>query len=200
MTLYASVAQLKSALRLTDSIDDAMLLLASTSASEVIDAYCGRTFGAGTVAVTRYYSAKKSNHVEIDDAGSAPVFVKYAPNRDGDYSVTLAAGDYALLPSNNLIDGLAWPFTSIQLLNQRTWPIAQEDEPTVSVSATWGFPSIPSSVTQAAIIQASRIFARLSSPLGVAGFGDIGVMRVQSKVDPDVEVLLQPYRRLRYAA
>ena len=55
-------------------------------------------------------------------------------------------------------------------------------------------------MTQAAIIQASRIFARLSSPLGVAGFGDIGVMRVQSKVDPDVEVLLQPYRRLRYAA
>ncbi len=200
MTLYASVAQLKSALRLTDSIDDSMLTLAATSASEVIDSYCGRSFGAGTVAVARSFSAKKSNHVEIDDAGTAPVFVKYAPNRDGDYSVTIDASDYVLLPSNGLIDGIAWPYTSIQLINQRTWPIAQADEPTVSVSAIWGFPSIPSSVTQAAIIQASRIFARLSSPLGVAGFGDIGVMRVQSKVDPDVEVLLQPYRRLRYAA
>lgn len=198
--MYATVAQLKSALRLTDTIDDAMLTLASNSATEVIDAYCGRTFGAGTVAATRYFSAKKSNHVEIDDMPSAPVFVKYSPNRDGDYTVEITAGDFTLLPSNSMSDGLAWPYTSIQLLNQRTWPIAQADEPTVSVSAIWGFPTVPSSVVQAAVIQASRIFARLSSPLGVAGFGDIGVMRVQSKVDPDVEVLLQPYRRLRYAA
>jgi hypothetical protein len=47
-------------------------------------------------------------------------------------------------------------------------------------------------------MQASRLFARLDSPLGVAGFGDMGAMRVSFKMDPDVGMLLGPYRRLRF--
>jgi hypothetical protein len=52
-------------------------------------------------------------------------------------------------------------------------------------------------VTQACIIQASRIYKRLDSPLGVAGFGDMGAIRV-GKVDPDVAMLIRPYKK--YAA
>jgi hypothetical protein len=43
-----------------------------------------------------------------------------------------------------------------------------------------------------------RQFKRYDSPLGVAGFGDIGVMRV-SRVDPDVAALLEPYVKVRVA-
>jgi hypothetical protein len=43
-----------------------------------------------------------------------------------------------------------------------------------------------------------RQFKRYDSPLGVAGFGDIGVMRV-SRVDPDVAALLEPYVKLKVA-
>jgi hypothetical protein len=45
---------------------------------------------------------------------------------------------------------------------------------------------------------ASRLFKRNDSPLGVAGFGDMGVMRV-SRFDPDIEALIAPYKRVRYA-
>jgi hypothetical protein len=198
--VYATVSQLKSALRLTDSIDDSMLTLAADSATELVNAYCGRTFGtAGTVTATRYYAARKTNHVEVDDMAAAPTFVEYASNRDGIYDVTVEAANYVTFPTNGLIDGLSWPFTAIQTINTVTWPISFTDEPVISVTAVWGFGSIPQSVVQAALLTGSRIFARLSSPLGVAGFGDVGVMRVQSKVDPDVEVLLQPYRRIRAA-
>jgi hypothetical protein len=51
-------------------------------------------------------------------------------------------------------------------------------------------------VTQAAIIQASRIFKRLDSPLGVAGFGDMGAIRVGRGLDPDVAQLVEPYRKM----
>jgi hypothetical protein len=198
MSLYATTAQIKAALRITDSVDDSLINTAGSAASELIDAYCGRTFGQSAGTVTRYYSAHKSNHIEIDDMAAAPVFVKYSTNRDGNYDATVAPENYTLLPSNGIMDGLPWPYTAIQTLNTMTWTMAVADEPTVSVSAVWGFPTVPASVLQAAIMQSARIFARLSSPLGVTA-GEFGAVRMLSKVDPDVEVLLMPYRKLRAA-
>jgi hypothetical protein len=43
-----------------------------------------------------------------------------------------------------------------------------------------------------------RQFKRYDSPLGVAGFGDIGAIRV-GRTDPDVEALVQPFKRYRAA-
>ena len=68
---YATLTQLKSALRLTDSIDDTNLTLALNSAEEAINAWCGRTFGsAGTAVTSRYYAAGKPDDVEVDDLTS----------------------------------------------------------------------------------------------------------------------------------
>ena len=199
MSLYATTAQIKAALRITDAVDDSLIAMAGSAASELIDAYCRRTFGAGTVASTRVFNTRKSNHVEVDDMASAPVFVKSSTNRDGVYDKTWDAGTYTLLPVNGFVDGLSWPYTAIQLLGDRTWNAAWGDEPVIQVSAVWGFPTVPVSVTQACVIQASRMFKRNDSPLGVT-FGEFGALRVTRHVDPDVEVLLAPYRRLTGAA
>jgi hypothetical protein len=61
----------------------------------------------------------------------------------------------------------------------------------------FGWPSVPIAIKQATIIQASRIFKRLDSPLGVAGFGDLGAIRVTRDLDPDVAQLVMPYKRMR---
>jgi hypothetical protein len=53
-------------------------------------------------------------------------------------------------------------------------------------------------VKQACIILSMRQFKRYDSPTGVMGFGDLGVMRV-GRVDPDVEKLLMPFRRMSFA-
>jgi len=199
MSLYATTAQIKAALRISDSVDDTLISTAGSAASELIDSYTGRVFGAGTVASTRYFSARKTTHVEVDDMPSAPVWVKSSTNRDGVYDVTWDPSDLTLLPLNQFIDGLTWPYTAIETLNGKTWQMALRDEPTIAVNAVWGFPTVPMSITQAAIIQASRIFKRLDSPLGVAGFGEMGVVRVTNGLDPDVAQLCAPYRRLRTA-
>jgi hypothetical protein len=67
----------------------------------------------------------------------------------------------------------------------------------VKVTGVFGWTTVPTSITQACVIQASRIFKRLDSPLGIAGFGDMGAMRVSRYLDPDVEQLVAPYRRVR---
>jgi hypothetical protein len=72
-------------------------------------------------------------------------------------------------------------------------------EATVRVTGVWGYSAVPDAISQACVIQAERIFKRLDSPLGVAGFGDMGVVRVTSRLDSDVAQLVEPYRKLRFA-
>jgi hypothetical protein len=54
-------------------------------------------------------------------------------------------------------------------------------------------------VKQATVIQAARIFKRNDSPLGIAGFGEMGAVRVGVQLDPDVKHLIDVYRKVRFA-
>lgn len=198
---YATLPQLRASLRLQDTIDDSLLTMALRSASEQIDGWCGRTFGtAGTATATRYYPAYKVDQVEVDDMAAVPTAVAYSSNRDGTYDGTVPSGSFQCLPLNGMSDGLAWPYTSIRILNNATiFPLSYGGEPTVAVTAIYAFGSVPAAVTQACILQASRVFTRNQSPFGIVGVGDLGVVRIASGLDVDVQMLLQPYRKVRPA-
>ena len=47
-------------------------------------------------------------------------------------------------------------------------------------------------VDQAVVMYAARLWKRRNSPEGVAGFGDIGTVRI-SALDPDIEIMLSRY-------
>lgn len=190
---YASLNQVKAALRITDAVDDSLLEMAVESASRLIDGYTERYFYTGGTVV-RYFSTEDPYVVQTDDFRSL-VTLKTSSNADGIYDITWAADDYQVEPMNDFHGGLPWPYTRIRAIGDYTFPNTPEN--TVEVTAAFGWPNIPTTVTQATIIQASRIFKRLDSPLGVAGFGDVGVMRVSSSLDPDVRMLVEPYRRMR---
>jgi hypothetical protein len=118
---------------------------------------------------------------------------------DAVFDTTWSTTDYQLEPLNGVLDGQAWPFTRIRAVGDYLWPISG-GEALVKLTAVFGWPAVPIAIKQACIIQASRIFKRLDSPLGVAGFGDLGVMRVSSSLDPDVQQLVAAYRRMRIIA
>jgi hypothetical protein len=67
----------------------------------------------------------------------------------------------------------------------------------VKVTGVWGWPAVPAAISQATILQAARHFKRYDSPLGVAGFGDFGVVRVSRFLDADVQMLVEPYKKMR---
>jgi hypothetical protein len=201
---YATLAQIKSALRIAsgDATDDALLEMAVESASRLIDAYCGRNFIlAGTA--TRYYNTENPYVVQIDDARSI-VEVQTSTGLDGVYDTTWTIGtaggqgDAQPEPINDYLGGVVWPYTRIRAIGDYTFPTGPENS--IKVRAVFGWPNIPVTVTQATILQSSRIFARLQSPLGVAGWGDLGVMRVSRGLDPDVAQLIEGYRRVNGVA
>lgn len=187
--------EVKAALRISDSIDDTLLEMATESASRLIDGYAARIFyNAGTA--TRYYVAQDDFVVEVDDLANGTVTITTAQDADGVFDTTWGTDDYQLEPLNGVLDGIAWPYTTIRAVGDYLWPISG-GEALIKVQGTFGWPSTPIAIKQACIIQASRIYKRLDSPLGVAGFGDLGVMRVSSQLDPDVAQLVQPYKRTR---
>lgn len=195
---YATLNQIKAALRIVDTMDDSLLEMAIESASRLIDGHTGRTFYSGGTA-SRVFAADDGFVCQIDDLQNSNITLETAENADNTFDTTWAVKDYQLEPLNQKLDGQEWVFTRIRATGDYLFPV-YGGEALVKVTGLWGWPAAPKPVTQACIIQASRIFKRLDSPLGVAGVGDLGVMRVSKDLDPDVAQLVMAYKRMQVFA
>lgn len=190
-----TLAEVKSILRITDSVDDSLLETCIESASRQIETHCERVFTSGTA--TRIYAPQDSYITETDDIISI-TSIKTSSAADGVFDITWTASDYQLEPLNGLSAGLQAPYTRVRAVGDYLFTTSG-GEATVQVVGVFGYgTAVPTDVKQACNLMAIRQFKRYDSPLGVAGFGDIGVVRV-SRVDPDIESLLSPYRRIRFA-
>lgn len=189
---YCSLNDIKAALRITDSTDDALLELAVESASRMIDSVAERVFySAGTA--TRTFAAARDDLVQIDDCRTITT-LKTSTNADYIYDQTWTVTDYQGEPLNQLVAGQSTPFTRVRATGDYNFPVAS-GVATVEIVGVWGFATVPTAIKQACVIQSAREFKRFDSPLGVAGYGDLGVMRVSRYLDPDVEMLVRPWMR-----
>lgn len=202
---YATRNQVKAALRIgtADTLDDDLIDNCVGAASRLIDGYCNRRFWQSGTAETRVYQAEDSFYCSIDDIAGTALTLRSSTLADGTFDVTWKVSDYQLEPLNGNLDGLTWSYDKIRAVGDYLFPTVNAnygEQALVQVTAVFGWPSVPEPITQATIIQASRIFKRYDSPLGVAGFGDLGAIRVSRFLDPDMAQLVEPYRRMRIFA
>lgn len=202
---YATRNQVKAALRIgtADTLDDDLIDNCVGAASRLIDGYCNRRFWQTGTAEARVFQAEDSFYCSIDDIAGTALTLKTSSQSDGTFDVTWKVSDYQLEPLNGNLDGLTWSYDKIRAVGDYLFPTVNAnygEQALVQVTAIFGWPSVPEPVTQATIIQASRIFKRYDSPLGVAGFGDLGAIRVSRFLDPDMAQLVEPYRRMRIFA
>jgi hypothetical protein len=195
---YCTLADVKAALRITDAIDDALLENSINSASRMIDQYCNRYFYSTSANEVRYYQANDGFICWIDDAQSISE-IKTSSTDPLIFDTTWDAGDYQVLPANRWANGAYYPITGITATDNYLFPV-WADMALVKVTGQFGWASVPEPIKFACIIQASRLFKRLESPLGVAGVSDIGIMRVGANIDGDVAQLINPFRLLRTGA
>ena len=202
---YATRNQIKAALRIgtADTIDDDLIENCAGAASRLIDGYCNRKFWSVGSATSRVYTAEDGYYCSIDDISGTALTLQTSTNADGVFDTTWAVTDYQLEPLNGDLDGITWAYDKIRAVGDYLFPTVNANygsQALVKVTATFGWPCVPEPVKQATIIQASRLFKRYDSPLGVAGFGDMGAIRVGRALDPDVAQLVEPYRRMRMFA
>ena len=192
---YCTLQDVKNALRISDNVDDTLLELAVETASRQIDDHCERVFYQ-TSGATRYFVPRDSYVCEVDDLVSI-TSVKTSSAANGTYDVTWATTDYQTEPNNGIAGGISFPVTLLRSVDRYVFPISG-GETTVQIIGTYGWSSIPTAIKYATILLSSRLFKRMDSPLGVAGIGDIGVIRV-SRIDPDIDALIAPFKKIRMA-
>ena len=198
---YASLSEVKAAARIADTIDDALLEISIEASSREIDGICERVFYSSGTAV-RTYIPTDLFLLETDDIISVDT-IKSDSTGEGGFDLTWDEADYQLEPLNNLAGGIVTPFTRIRAVGSKLWPIYEPrdinaGQASVQITGVFGFASVPIAIKQATIIMSLRQFKRYDSPLGAAGFGDLGVVRV-GRYDPDIEALISPWKKVRMA-
>lgn len=199
---YCTTAELKSNLRIPDTVDDAELALAITAASRAVDHATNRQFGQVSPVQARIYTARWDKSwcrwvIDTDDISSATgLLVKLDDNDDQVFDVSIT--DFRLAPVNE--DEKSRPWTQI-IVGSNSAQVPTRARDTVQVTALWGWLSVPTAIKQATITQAARFFYRREAPFGIAGSPSVGSeLRLLSQVDPDVAVMVRSYRRVWGAA
>jgi hypothetical protein len=193
---YATLAQIKAAIGIAnaDTVDDALLEMAVESASRQIDSYTERYFYNGGTA-TKIFAPLDEWVCPTEDFISLSLV---ETSEDGEsFDTTWDTSDWQAEPLNGRAGGLVTSYTQIRAIEDYLFPYRQ-GEATVRLTGVWGWSSVPIAVTQATIILAGRIFKRLDSPLGIIS-GEMGSIRVGYRLDPDVQHLIEPYRKFRLA-
>jgi len=200
---YCGMEELKSRLQIEDNADDYEIQLAISTVTSWINNYCGRHFYQITEA--RTYRPDNVWTMPVDDIVTC-TSVDLDYDGDGVFEVhwtenvnfQLYRYDY----NYNKHDlGIKWPSNYLQVLSSSPaniaggqwlpwlWPFTHQDR--VKVTGVWGWPVIPPDVTMAALILSADLFKAKDAPWGVAGIGDLGMVKVQS--NPWVMEMLRPY-------
>jgi hypothetical protein len=191
---YCTLSDLKTSLAIEDIADDTALEAAILTASRMIDDYTGRFFyrdGTTAAPVVRYYTAQDWYTCNVDDFVSLSQ-IATDDNFDQLYTTIWQSDDYMVEPVNNPRRG--WPLSRLLAIDSYIFPYNLPQS--VKVTAVWGWPSVPAEIAMATKLQASRLFIRRQSPFGIAGTPDLGTVRLSSRLDPDVEALIRPFRKM----
>lgn len=190
---YITADELRQYVGISDTDDSALIDASIAAAEEQVERICGRYFYQDGTTSARGFYPLNSRVVYVDDISTTTgLTVKTDEGDDGTYETTWASTDYQLEPLNGLVDGQTWPYTKIVAVDRYLFPTCNLIAP-VQVTARWGWAAVPDAVKQATFIAAEYLYKMKDAPLGVAGFGEFGALRVREH--PVVQMLLAPYVR-----
>lgn len=191
---YATLAELKTRLGISDTGDDTQLTEALSVASRAIEQHCGRQFNKTTTASARTFYPKHCYLAHVHDFHTTTdLVVATDSGADGTYETTISSSNYELQPLNGIVDGESgWPYWRIKTVNA-TLPTGT-GRASVQVTAQWGWTAVPAGVKESCLILAEEIAKLKDTPFGAGGFGEFG--RIRARENPHVAMRLAPYRLL----
>lgn len=194
---YVQPEELKATIEMTGTdYAENDIPIALESASRAIDQYCGRRFYVDTADKTRYYTAGRPDLLWVDDL-STVTSISTDPAGENTYTDVWAATDYILEPRNATLDG--WPYTSVRRVMGGNFYFPHLFADSVKVVGKFGWQEVPPQVKEATTILATQLLIRArEAPFGVVSFNaEIGTVARLARVDPQIRLLIDPYKRWR---
>ncbi len=199
--LYATVQALKSRLSVgaTDTLDDYELHAACFAASRAIEQHTRRVFWKTASGTVRTFAPDDAYTLSLPSFCDLVSVTEVASDAagDGTFETVWSASDYQLLPQNPAAAPETRPYDEIRAVGAQAFPVATSHlarEDRVRVTGVWGWPAVPWSIKQAALILAQETFKAKDTFGGVAGFGEFGVVRLRE--NPMLATYVDPYRRM----
>jgi len=202
--VYTTLPELKTALSIpaTDTADDDDLQDAILAASRAVEGDCQRHFyrvtETRTLEPTGRHRLRLGAYMDLVSVTTLAT----DPGGDGTFETVWAAGDYQLLCADDTPNTNAAPeprpYRRIKAVGAQTfpaprgWGAARTD--LVQVAGVWGWPAVPDRIRRAARMAAAEAFKLRDAPFGVAGFGELGLIRVRD--NPKYLRLIADYRLL----
>lgn len=206
-TEYCTVAELRGRIQIgsSDATEDDRLAPAVVAASRVIDGWCGRRFWQDDLPVTARAFAVCDRWV-LDLAGNdisttTGLLVSTDTTDDGTYDTSLTIGThFQVEPVNSYApSGEQWPITRLRIITAGSeWFPLGYGRPTVSITARWGWPTVPVPVKEACLALAKDIWKSKDMTYGSGGDSFLG--RFSAQRNTLAEALLAPYRHGRALA
>jgi hypothetical protein len=193
--IYATLDELKARVGgVAGSSEDDALTNALMAASRGIDLWCKRRFYRDDVATARVFQPVSPRVAFVDDFWTTDGLIIATGEGDDTFATTWTSAERQLEPLNGIVDGVAgWPYWRIRSRGGSTYSLGSTGDVTLQVTAKWGWAAVPANVSEACRIIAEEIYKLKDAPFGVAGFGDLGVVRIRE--NPKVAAMLFRYQR-----
>jgi hypothetical protein len=195
---YITLANLKTYLKIDDSVEDTLLESIIESASRSIDRIANRRFYLDATATARTYRPVGNMRVIVDDFGTTTgLILKTDPDSSGTYQKTMTLNtDYIVEPTTALAKGR--PLNYLTIVGGTALSLPVNYRPQVEVTAKWGWPSVPDDIEQATYILSADLYKRKDSIGGVLGLSELGAIRM-SPLGRDIAAMVRAYRREFFA-
>jgi hypothetical protein len=199
--LYATVSALKSRLGIgvdaPDTRDDFELHTVCFAASRMVEHYTQRIFWRTVPATVRTLVPTSPYCLRLGPFGDLVSVSALAtdPSGGGTFGTAWATGDYQLWPVNPSAAPETRPYTQIRAIGGRTFPqpyAASGRADRVQVTGVWGWPAVPYSVRQSALITAAELFRSKSTFEAQAGYDEMAQFVLRR--NPFALDLIKPYR------
>jgi len=198
MTRYASLTEVKlyRGIDTASTKDDALLADLIGRAEKQIDNYCHRIFVAPTTASTHYFDAIRDisddqRTLYLDDDLATVVTI----TNNNETSTAVASTHYTTEPRN------VTPYYAIRLTwrADELWTWSEAPEDAITVNGRWGYAAtVPDDIKHATIRLANYLYSQKDAgAYEVTVMADIGALSVPQGMPRDVQVILDPYRKLR---
>jgi hypothetical protein len=200
-----ALADLKSAMRISDTNDDTRLTLAISAASDQITSLTGEQFLQDDAPSARWYTPDTPYTCTVESFQTTTgLVIETYPGGLQAPATTWVTTDYQLEPLNGILDGMSWPYQVIRAIGTNLFPTMamgyitpwpSQGTALVSVTAQWGWSAVPNDINEACILQAMHLFKSADVPFGATPFPEVGILRLQPHLHPTAAALIANYTR-----
>lgn len=202
--LYATVDALKSRLGIYGNADhDYEVHLACFTASREVESYTGRVFYRSASDAVRTFEPTGMYCFEVPAFNDIVTLttLKTDTNGDGTFDTTWSASDYQLLwdgSANPAAYPDPRPYNEVKAIGTKTFPygywgtLTRADR--VQITGTFGWPSVPWAVKQAALFVAMDLYKSGGDEMRVGGWGEFGG-RSRARTNPHLISLCRKFQR-----